>query len=284
MEEKPQETVLCPYCSATIQKDSVYCPYCGERIKPIEYPSELKGIAVFEEASNIFGKNLSLCIISLLGMIVISVLAFLIIMPLYLSYFESFEEAVRAGLITGVTIAIVGIFVYTFIEGWIAAASSDAIQMGKVKLGSSLDLVFKKFAKLLAVAIINVFLMSPIVAWLLLAPVEAILKFGLSTYYDIMLNLIGVLIKTLFMFFIPMLIVTEMPFLSSLVKSIKLVIETITTDSSFVLIIVFYFLLVSLVDLIPLIGSLIVFLINLFIYPLVVLARVLYLKVNFSIF
>jgi len=122
------------------------------------------------------------------------------------------------------------------------------------------------------------------VAWLLLVPVEVILKFGLSTYYDIVLNLIGVLIKTLFMFFIPMLIVTEMPSLSSLVKSIKLVAETIATDSSFVLIIVFYFLLVSLVDLIPLIGSFIVFLINLFIYPLVVLTRVLYLKVNFSIF
>jgi len=122
------------------------------------------------------------------------------------------------------------------------------------------------------------------VAWLLLVPVEVILKFGLSTYYDIVLNLIGVLIKTLFMFFIPMLIVTEMPSLSSLVKSIKLVAETIATDSSFVLIIVFYFLLVSLVDLIPLIGSFIVFLINLFIYLLVVLTRVLYLKVNFSIF
>ncbi|MHA1582689.1 MAG: zinc ribbon domain-containing protein [Candidatus Baldrarchaeia archaeon] len=90
MEEELQETISCPHCGAAIQKDSVYCPYCGERIKPIEYSSELKGAAVFEEASNIFGKNLSLCIISLLGMIVISVLAFLIIMPSYLSYFESF--------------------------------------------------------------------------------------------------------------------------------------------------------------------------------------------------
>jgi len=88
-------------------------------------------------------------------MIVIFALAFLIIMSLHLTYFESFEEAVRAGLIAGVTIAIVGIFVYTFIEGWITAASSDVIQTGKAKLSSSLDLVFKRFVKLFAAAIIK---------------------------------------------------------------------------------------------------------------------------------
>ena len=53
MEEELQETISCPHCGSVIQKDSVYCPYCGERIKPIEYSSELKGAAVFEEAGNI---------------------------------------------------------------------------------------------------------------------------------------------------------------------------------------------------------------------------------------
>jgi len=284
MEEGSQEMFFCPYCNASISRDSIYCPYCGKRVKPITYPSEIKGFAAFEEAASIFGKNLSLCIPSLLGIIIIFIFAFLLLSALYLTYFESVEEAIRTGLIVGVLLATTGIFIFTFVEGWISAASSNAIQMEDAKLGSSLDLMFRKFLKLIGAVLINILLISPLILWLLLTPVDIILKFGISTYFGILLSLLGALIRTLFMFLVPLLIVTELPFLPSIVKSIKLTVKTTVTDPIFTLSITFYFLLATLIDLVPVIGSLLELFLTLFIYPITVLARVLYLKVNFSVF
>jgi len=208
----------------------------------------------------------------------------LLLSALYLTYFESVEEVIRTGLIVGVLLASIGIFIFTFVEGWISAASSNAIQMEDAKLGSSLDLMFRKFLKLIGAALINILLISPLILWLLLTPVDIILKFGISTYFGILLSLLGALIRTLFMFLVPLLIVTELPFLLSIVKSIKLTVKTTVTDPIFTLSITFYFLLATLIDLVPVIGSLLELFLTLFIYPITVLARVLYLKVNFSVF
>jgi len=149
--------------------------------------------------------------------------------------------------------------------------------MESAKIGKSLLVMFKKFPKLLAVAAIYLFLISLVIAWTLLLPEEAFLRIELLRF---MTDLIGILFNVLFMFLIPLLMISEQSFVSAFTKSVRFFIKTMSTDPSFTLILIYYYIF----------GyyffyfTFFYFIFFPLVYPVIVLARVLYLKVNFSIF
>jgi len=265
MTSPSEEFAKYPYYDAKIQKNQAYRPDDGEHIKPIGYFSEIKGTTVIKIATSIFIKDLRLCIPPLLGIIAVW---FFIVLIIALPYFS---------LLVANAIGISSVFVFIFIEGWTVAASSNAIRMESAKIGKSLLVMFKKFPKLLAVAAIYLFLISLVIAWTLLLPEEAFLRIELLRF---MTDLIGILFNVLFMFLIPLLMISEQSFVSAFTKSVRFFIKTMSTDPSFTLILIYYYIF----------GyyffyfTFFYFIFFPLVYPVIVLARVLYLKVNFSIF
>lgn len=295
--------VKCPNCDSEVPSDAVYCPRCGSRITPsapqvpppIELPATIRGTDTLGKANALLSKNLILCVPKLVGLLIVLVMGFiagLMMASVIISSVRqigSQEEAIKLGIRLGVSFGLIlGIIVVpidTFIDGWLAASSLEAIQTGRAKLtGRPTALVSKRAGQLLIASILSILIAAPAIAWLLswmsAASTEAVIHS--AQLYASLLGLVSTVVNTFLLFFIVLIVTANRSAVSSLVSSITMMARILRDDSAFFLSILGINLLMWLIGLVPIVGGFIVLLLYLFIAPLIMLSALVYLRVNFK--
>ena len=153
--------------------------------------------------------------------------------------------------------------------------------MDNIRIKESFKSAIRKFPILLKVALFY--------CGLFLVPSAIILLYMLIfrrlyvTVSSILVYIFLMVISVLFMFLVPLSMIKNVPFKILLNEAIERFLETFLMDKKFVIIVAGYYFFLYLAS--PFIFSNTIFLLlHLFLYTIIVLARILYLKVNFALF
>ncbi len=277
-----EEFVKCPYCGVLIPESSIYCLNCGKRVKPRTYLSKIRGLSIFSEAVEILSKNLGLVFLVFPGMFLY---LFASTVTLMVVYAYSDPIWIDDGFLSWTLQSLIWLSIFLIIlmifEGWFTVATVNAIQMDNIRIKESFKSAIRKFPMLLKVALFycGLFLVPSAIILLYMLIFRRLYVTVSSTLVYIFLMVISVL----FMFLVPLSMIKNVPFKILLNEAIERFLETFLMDKKFVIIVAGYYFFFYLVS--PFIFANTIFLLlHLFLYTIIVLARILYLKVNFALF
>jgi len=282
MESSFSEFIKCPYCSVLIPRNSTYCLNCGKRVRPRTYLFKIRGLSIFSEAIKIFSKNLKL-----LFPVLFSVLLSLFTMMSNLSivyadsYITDLGNYFLFWVLPSLLFLAISLFILIMVEGWLAVASIHTVQVDNAKIKKSLRSAINKRLTLLKIALF--YFAMFLTPNLILLPFILIFRKLPATVSLIPSFVFLIIINILLMYLVPLSMLKDAPFNILLNESIELFIDTFKLDKKFVIIVtVFYIIFYSTLPFIFLINF--VLLVPLTVYSIIVLARVLYLKINFMMF
>jgi len=176
---------------------------------------------------------------------------------------------------------VIFLIILMIFEGWFTAATVNAIQMDNIRIKESFKSAIRKFPILLKVALFycGLFLVPSVIILLYML----IFRRLYVTVSSILVYIFLMVISVLLMFLVPLSMIENVPFKILLNEAIERFLETFLMDKKFVIIVAGYYFFFYLVS--PLIFANTIFLLlHLFLYTIIVLARILYLKVNFALF
>jgi len=282
MASSSEEFVKCPHCGVLIPKSSIYCLNCGKRVKPRTYLSKIRGLSIFSEAVEILSKNFGLIFLVFPVMFLSLFVSTVTLMVVY-AYSDPiwFDDGFLSWTLQSLIWLIVFLIILVVFEGWLTTATVNVIQMDKIRVKESFKSAIRKFSALLKVALFYY--------GIFLAPNAIILLYMLIfrrlyvTASSIPIYIFLVAISVLFMFLVPLSMIKNVPFKILLNEAIERLVETFLMDKKFVIIVAGYYLLFY-STLLFIFENSIFMLIHLFLYTIVTLAQILYLKVNFALF
>ena len=280
-------SLKCPLCGRKAASDSSYCRYCGARLKiskPVQLPSVLRGNSVIGKAYELFIQNLVLCVPGILEPILVFVLSLLAVAIAFFvgGVYPSSEQQI--GYAVGIFFAGIISLVPNFMYAWLTTASFQILRIGEAKItGFAFYMVKRKAARIFFVWLVILLWSSPFTAVSLIWNTDTTalnLVQPTLTAFSVVRQIYSMLISVLFIFFMPIIMLTDQSVWNSFKSSISLTGSTLKKDPSYILSILAVNMLIMPLPYIPVFSGLLPLIIGIVWPPIQILSAILYLQIN----